>query len=179
MKKYPDIINIFKKHGCADHKFIKPKSIVVSQWVRMKCMFGCKGFGKSLSCPPNTPSIPECREFFSEFKDAVMFRFTTKVDKPEDRKPWSEKINEDLLTVEREVFLLGYYKTFMLLINECRRCVKCSGKKELCAHPNKLRPMPEAMGVDLFATARNNGYPIEVLKDYDESMNRYAILMVQ
>jgi len=35
------------------------------------------------------------------------------------------------------------------------------------------------MGVDLFSTVRNCGYPIELLKDYSEEMNRYAILLVE
>jgi len=32
---------LFAKSGYEDFKWIKPKEIVVSQWVRMKCMFGC------------------------------------------------------------------------------------------------------------------------------------------
>jgi len=29
---------------------IPSESIVVSQWVRFKCRYGCKGYGKHLSC---------------------------------------------------------------------------------------------------------------------------------
>ncbi|HOT74742.1 MAG TPA: DUF2284 domain-containing protein [Candidatus Wallbacteria bacterium] len=179
MNKYANIEEIFKKFECPDYKFIRSSDIVVSQWVRMKCMFGCSGFGKSLSCPPNVPSIAECREFFKEFEEAVLFHFTMKVIKPEDRKLLSDKINGDLLNVEREVFLSGLYRAFMLPVNECHRCVKCCGKKESCPHSEKVRPMPEAMGVDLFATANRAGYPVKVLKNYDETMNRYAILMLE
>lgn len=32
--------SIFKKYGFDDFKWINPKDVVVSQWVRMKCMFG-------------------------------------------------------------------------------------------------------------------------------------------
>jgi hypothetical protein len=35
------------------------------------------------------------------------------------------------------------------------------------------------MAVDVFSTARAAGYPIEVLSDYDQTMNRYAILLVR
>lgn len=36
--------------------------------------------------------------------------------------------------------------------------------------------MPEALAVDVFSTVRQVGYPIEVLTDYSEAMNRYAFL---
>jgi len=35
------------------------------------------------------------------------------------------------------------------------------------------------MAIDVFATVRKLGYPIEVLKDYSEEMNRYAILLIE
>jgi len=33
--------------------------------------------------------------------------------------------------------------------------------------------------VDVFATARQCGYPIEVLSDYAQAMNRYAFLLIE
>jgi hypothetical protein len=41
------------------------------------------------------------------------------------------------------------------------------------------RPTIEAFTVDVFSTARNVGYPIQVLTDPTVTMNRYAILMVE
>jgi hypothetical protein len=35
------------------------------------------------------------------------------------------------------------------------------------------------MAVDVYATVRQYGYPIEVLKDYGQPMNRYAFLMIE
>jgi len=35
------------------------------------------------------------------------------------------------------------------------------------------------MAVDVFTTVRNIGYPIEVLYDYSQEMNRYAFLLIQ
>ena len=35
------------------------------------------------------------------------------------------------------------------------------------------------MGIDVYATARDIGYPIQVLRDYKETMNRYAFLMIE
>ena len=36
-----------------------------------------------------------------------------------------------------------------------------------------------SMAVDVYATVQQYGYHIEVLKDYDEPMDRYAFLLVE
>jgi hypothetical protein len=41
------------------------------------------------------------------------------------------------------------------------------------------RPTPEAFAVDVFSTVKEVGYPIEVLYDYSQKMNRYAFLMIE
>ncbi len=174
-----DLEKIFHKFELDDFKWIDASKIIVAHWVRMKCKFGCSNYGKSISCPPNTPSIPECKDFFNEYNSAVLFHFSISVDKPEDRHPWSKLMNEKLLKAEREVFLSGFHKAFVLPVNECSVCEECVDKREDCKLPKMLRPVPESMGVDLFATARGCGYPIEVLKEYSEEMNRYAILLVE
>ena len=48
-----------------------------------------------------------------------------------------------------------------------------------CRQPRVARPTPEAFAVDVFSTVRKLGYPIEVLADHRESMNRYAFLMIE
>ena len=40
--------------------------IVVSQWVRFKCRYGCKGYGKHFGCPPYAPSPDETRRMVNE-----------------------------------------------------------------------------------------------------------------
>jgi predicted metal-binding protein len=80
---------MFGKHGYEDYKWINPKGIVVAQWARMKCTFGCKDYGKCGTCPPNTPSVADCRDFFRGYKTGVVFHFTKRVDKPEDRFAWT------------------------------------------------------------------------------------------
>ncbi|NWG04946.1 MAG: DUF2284 domain-containing protein, partial [Syntrophaceae bacterium] len=108
-----ELEKMFKRHGYEDFKWIDPRGIVISQWARMKCMFGCKNYGKCGTCPPNTPSVAECKEFVRGYKTCVIFHFTKKVAKPEDRFDWTRKVNLKLLKLEREVFLSGYYKTFL------------------------------------------------------------------
>jgi hypothetical protein len=37
----------------------------------------------------------------------------------------------------------------------------------------------EALAVDVFSTVRKYGFPIEVLSDFSQAMNRYAFLLVE
>jgi predicted metal-binding protein len=170
---------LFVERGFADFKWTKPEQIVVAQWVRMKCTFGCPDYGKNATCPPNVPSVGECRQFFNEYNTGVIFHIEKQVEKPEDRKPWSAQVNQDLLKVEREVFLAGHPKAFLLAMDNCRLCTDCPGEREKCKHPRMARPAPEGMAVDVFSTVRQCGFPIEVLKDYAQTMNRYAFLLIE
>jgi predicted metal-binding protein len=174
-----DLEALFEKHGHTDFKWIDPKAIVVSQWVRMKCAFGCAEYGQNATCPPNVPTVSECRQFFDEYRTAAVFRFEKSVDKPEDRHAWSRGVNQGLAMLEREVFVAGYEKAFLLFMDSCSLCVDCPGTREECVNPRQARPSPESMAVDVFSTVRQLGYPIEVLSDYSQPMNRYAFLLVE
>ncbi len=176
--KHSELDQIFKRHGFDDYRWIKASAIEVANWVRFKCMFGCTSYGKKGTCPPQVPPVDECRAFFNEYTDAVLFHFVKKLEKPLDRIPWSKDLSQKLIKIEREVFWAGYYKAFMLFMDECRLCSDCTGTREGCIHKDDARPGPESLAVDVFSTVRNAGYPIEVLSSYDQEMNRYAILMI-
>jgi predicted metal-binding protein len=170
---------LFHRHGYADFKWIEPHNMVVAQWVRMKCVFGCAEYGRNAACPPNVPSVSECRQFFNEYGSGVIFHFEKRVERPEDRHAWTKEVNQGLVGLEREVFLLGYQKAFLLFMDSCNLCAECPGMREECRQPRMARPTPEAMGVDVFSTVRQHGYPIEVLRDYAQTMNRYAFLLIE
>jgi len=169
---------LFRKRGYRDFKWLDPKKIVVSQWVRMKCMFGCPEYGRGGCCPPQTPSVAECERFFREYSRAVVFRFEKKVDQPEDRHAWTRKVNAKLSKLEREVFVSGYERAFLLFMDTCHSCGECTGERVKCQAPRVARPAPEALAVDVYSTVRQLGYPVQVLADYSEAMNRYAFLLV-
>ena len=171
---------LFAKHGYADFRWIDPREIVVAQWVRMKCTFGCPEFGRNACCPPNVPPVAECRQFFNEYTRAVAFHFAKAVDAPEDRHEWTRGVNKNLVALERAVFLSGHQKAFLLFMDSCGLCgEECAGVREECKIPRSARPTPEAMAVDVFSTVRQIGYPIDVLADYRQSMNRYAFLLIE
>jgi len=170
---------LFQKHGYKDYQWIDPKKIIVSQWVRMKCMFGCGEYGRNASCPPNVPSVAECERFFHEYRMAAVFRFGKRVDKPEDRHQWSRKVNMKLLKLERAVFLSGFERAFLLFMDSCCICTDCTGERGQCKVPKSARPSPEAMAMDVFSTVKQYAFPIEVCTDYAQEMNRHAFLMIK
>lgn len=174
-----ELETLFKKHGYEDYRWIDPKHIVVAQWARMKCMFGCKNYGKCGTCPPNTPSVSESKEFIRGYRTCAVFHFTKRVARPEDRFAWTRKVNSKLLKLEREVFLSGYYKAFLLFMDSCNLCETCPGIRQLCKNPKMARPTPESMAMDVFATVGKIGYPINVLYDPSQEMNRYAFLFIE
>ncbi len=170
---------LIEKHGYSDYKWISPEEIVISQWVRMKCIYGCSEFGRTATCPPNVPSLSECERFFREYKEAVVFHFEKEVQKPEDRFAWTRKVNLKLLELEKAVFCAGFEKAFLLFTDSCNICKSCQARKEECTEPKLSRPTPEALGVDVYSTVRKVGYPIHVLSDYSQKMNRYAFLLIE
>lgn len=170
---------IFTERGCDDFKWMETRDIVVSHWVRMKCRFGCEDYGTRVVCPPNNPSVEECRSFFSEFDEAVIFHFGKYFENPEDRYDWVRKINGSLFEIERKVFFEGHHKAFVVYIGPCNICPDCVPGCSDCRYPRKARPSPEGLAVDVFTTARNCGYEIDTLTDYDQAMNRFGILLVE
>jgi predicted metal-binding protein len=179
MVEWKELEEIFHKHGLEDFKKLDPRRIIVSQWVRMKCIFGCPEYGRTASCPPHVPPVDECRLFFQDYIAAAVFHFQKSVEKPEDRFPWTKTVNRKLLEVEREVFLLGYEKAFLLFLDSCNLCPECAPSRDACKLPHLARPTPEALAVDVYATVRRLDYPIQVLREYDQPMDRYAFLLIE
>jgi len=170
---------LFKKYNFKDFKWIEPEKIMVNQWVRMKCIFGCPAYGKRSCCPPNSPSISECRNFFNEYREAVIFHIPKKLSNKDEFPGWSNEVNTNLSNMEREVFLSGYHKAFIFFMTPCSICKECKTTKSDCIDKYKSRPTPESFGIDVFGTARLYDFPIEVLTDYGQTMNRYAFLLVE
>jgi len=173
------IETIIRENGYDDFQWISGDDVVVAQWPRFKCMYGCPSYGKKGTCPPSVPSVAECRQFFNEYKQIAVIHLNKALDEPNDRKKWSKKNNLKLLNLEKAIFLAGYPKAFLLFMDECRACEECVAKRDECKHPQLARPCSEALGVDVFSTVKKLGFPIQVLKNVKEEMNRYSFLMVE
>ncbi len=164
--------------GFADFKWIDPQAIVVAYWVRMKCKFGCASYAKKATCPPNTPSVEDCQHFFEEYSRAIVLHFQMVAPDPAQRKTMNSRVNLELVKLENAIFMAGYPRAFMLLMAPCSICAECPPNRADCTKPEIARPTPEGMAIDVFTTVRKLGYPIDVLTDTSQAMNRYAFLMI-
>ncbi len=158
--------------GWTGAKVIEPSSIVTAEWVRMKCQFGCPGFGTSLCCPPRTPPPDVTRRVIDSYERAILLhRRSEKGERLRD-------LTRIIVHLEREIFLDGYYKTWSMGSGPCRLCKKCDTAGS-CQHGLEARPSMEACGIDVYKTARGNGFPIEVLRTPDEKRNFFGVILVE
>ena len=178
MAKKEELEDLFARHGSTDFKWLKSKDVKTAQWVRLRCMFGCPAHGVKATCPPNVPSIEQCREIFSEYEDSDL-PFPKGLPGPGRARPLGQGNQTKAPEAGREVFLSGYYKVFLISFGFCDECEECVGNLMECKNKRSARPGADAMGIDVYATARGAGYPIKVLRDYNETMNRYAFLLVE
>lgn len=178
MKSKTVIETILTRQGFSDFKWINPKEIVVAQWVRVKCTFGCGDYGLG-TCPPNTPSVSECERFFKEYDNGLIIRLNKFADKNAYPSDWSKEMTNKLLDIEREIFLSGYQKTFLLNQTCCNLCKDCTGNRINCKDKTRSRPSPESFAVDVYQTVRNAGLEINVVAVNPADINRIAILLIE
>ena len=89
--------------------------------------------------------------------------------------PTPEETQRVLDCYERGILL--HFKAFGYGAGPCFLCEKCN--LQSCVHAYEARPAMEACGIDVFATVRANGYPIEVVTDRECDQNHYALLLVE
>jgi predicted metal-binding protein len=198
MIKYPESIISELKAVHEDLRLIPAEIIVVSDWVRLKCRYGCDNYGKHLGCPPFSPTPDETRAVLSEYRYAALASFKVSADPKamgkQSRRALSSsavKMQKIMAELERTAFLAGCYKAFSMSAMPCSLCETCvieeMHKKDQAVFPldgikcrNKeiMRPSMEACGIDVFKTVRNVGCRPEVLKDTKEDVELYGLILL-
>ena len=92
---------------------------------------------------------------------------------PEEQKDF---INE-VLKMEKKLFLKNYHKVFTLLPGPCPSCSECSFP-EGCDFPGKSRPCACSFGIDWFATLGKLGIEMSIL-DEPKEFTTYAIILLE
>jgi len=163
----------------AEAKAVHPSSVVTAPWVRWKCQFGCPGFGRGYCCPPDTPSPEETRKVLDSYNRAVLFHIRAEKGVEKNRKTSLQEFFRSLVALEGDMFKDGFYKAFVLVAGPCRLCRECNKRKgEPCNFGSEARPSMEASGIDVYQTARNNGFFIQPLRKKGETQNNYCLLLV-
>jgi predicted metal-binding protein len=138
-----------RKGGVIEACIIPPSQVETAEWVRLKCQFGCGGFGQCLVCR------------------AVLLHCEPEAD-----------VKAIVAELERDIFLAGYWKAFGLGAGPCYFCRSCPVDEQECRYPERARPSMEACGIDVFSTVKKFGFPIEVVRTTRQCPNYYGLLLV-
>lgn len=194
MKTEPDLTKFgFLKElamelGASAAKVIPANEIVVENRVVLKCRVGCKHYGKTLMCPPHSPSVDEFRKVLSEYKYALVLKFKSKINvSPEIAKLLSKNENDSSLTKEMREKIIAFWdswkkeklkllkmvrdleKTAMnkghslalgFTTGSCLLCDKCNLEQKVCIHPTEARYTAQSVGVNIQQTLENANMPI-------------------
>jgi len=189
--------------GASDAKVIPTNKIVVEDRVVLKCKVGCSNYGKTLACPPYTPSAEEFRKIVGEYSYALFMKFTSKAEAdpelqrslsksdtsglPKDIKEkadrfwaaWKKDKAEMLCSVvklEKEAMSKGYSLAISFVSGSCQLCDKCQTETRICVHPEQARPSEDAVGVNVRKTAENAG--IEFIFPFPKNPESFALLLI-
>jgi predicted metal-binding protein len=165
--------------GASEAKPIKAEGIVVSDWVRLKCQYGCDSYGKSLTCPPYSPTPEQFRKVLKCYHWAILLKFEPKgPEQDRNNRRTDRKNRHGIVTrLEREIFLSGYHSAFGLVAGPCSYCEECNLKE--CVNPDLARPSMESCGIDVFSTVRKADFNLNVLKSRDEKPTYFSLLLIQ
>ena len=155
--------------GATDALLIKASSVKTAAWVREKCQFGCSGFGECLTCPPYSPYPHETQRVLDSYEKALLIHCASNCEKD---------ISDIAMKVEKAAFLAGFYKAWAMGAGPCRLCGTCSLKRG-CRHPEEARPSMEACGIDVYSTARTNGFSINVVTSPKDKANYFSLVLIE
>lgn len=164
-----DYIDLALSLGAADAVIFDINDIEFDSRTLIKCMFGCKDWGKGNTCPSRKNSLKpwEYETIFKKYTWGVIIHSTDK------------KISQDVsFEIERQAFMEGNYFAFSL--SDCAICSECAGcRGKDCVAPQKARPAFHSVGIDVFKTVRKFDLPISTLKEKGEVQNWYSAVFIE
>jgi len=162
--------------GACKAEIISTENVVVGNWVRLKCQYGCGVYGECLTCPPYSPTPDYTKKMMGEYSKGLLMQIEniSSMNWPS----LGSKLRKIVADLEREIFLDGYHKAFGLAAGPCRFCKTCDTSNH-CKHPYIARPSMEACGIDVYQTARNCGFELEVVKTEDSPYSYVALILIE
>ncbi len=170
MGEFSRYADMARQMGAADAVEFKLEDIRFDPRTLLKCMYGCADWGRNHTCPsrPGNPTMAEYRDMFSRYRGGVIIHAHD--------KRLSQQISYAL---EGTAFRDGHYFAFSL--SDCSLCSECAAVCDApCRFVRKARPAFHSVGIDVFATVRALGLPINTLTDPDnEQQNWYSAVFVE
>lgn len=176
------ILTLCQHHGIEGVHLINTSQIIVAQWVRLKCRYGCDHYNTNWRCIPATVTVKEAREILREYKSALLL--CGEADHPHFYQDNSKKRRRQVqfwkgtVATERELFLLGHHKAFGLTSESCALCKKCV-YPENCLFPKEKRPSVESFSIDIFQTLNRIGKEAKVAQKIEDHYNHYSIILLE
>ena len=203
-EKFEFLVKLAFENGAADAKIIPTNKVVVEDRVVLKCKVGCNRYGKTLACPPFTPSAEEFRKIVGEYSFAMFMKFKSeaeanpevlknlmvaetdptvpKATKEKAAKFWADwkgdkrKMLQSVVDLEKAAMNEGYTLAIAFVSGHCQLCEKCNIETKICACPNLARWSEDAVGVNVKKTAANAG--IEVTFPFAKTPESFALLLI-
>lgn len=203
-EKFQFLVKLALENGAADAKIIPANKVVVEDRVALKCKVGCNHYGKTLACPPYTPSAEEFRKIVSEYSYALFMKFKSKAEAdpevlkklmvaetdptvPKEIKEkaaqfwqaWKDdkrKMLQSVVDLEKAAMSKGYSLAIAFVSGHCQLCEKCNTETRICVHPNLARWSEDAVGVNVKKTAKNAG--IQVSFPFEKNPESFALLLI-
>jgi len=164
-----------EKSGATYTAVIPASKVVTADWVRLKCQYGCDAYGTRLTCPPYSPPPSVTRGMLRHFDRGIFAAF--RVSGTESERSMRRTMRKSLAAVERDLFLDGYYSAFAMAFGPCNLCRPCHLDGD-CRYAELARPSMEACGIDVYATARNAGFPLTVVRSHDQGCVMCGLVLV-
>ena len=101
--KMEELLNKALELGAEKAKSIDPATVVVEEWVRWKCQFGCPLYDKDGSHPPCAPDAASTKKVLKEYGKVILMN-----------GPKGKALTEAVVRLEGEAYNMGYYKAFAL-----------------------------------------------------------------
>lgn len=177
-----DLEKKVKPYGFTKIIPFESKAIKIADWVHQKCLYGCRRYNTNWCCPPATPDPDRVRKILQEYslalllvdkKSCIEFYRDNYTKRTQQVQHWKGAIS-----LERILFLEGYYKAFSIIGVNCVLCKKCA-YPENCHFPQEKRPSVESYSIDLIGTLQKIGVQTQVAKNKAKPFNSYSIVLVQ
>ncbi len=153
-----------REFGAVDVAFLPASEVVVANWVRLKCQFGCPDYGRYRTCPPYTPDAERMAKILGEYNKVMLIK-----------APGHNEATSVVLRLMSWLYSKNEFKAFPLGSGRCRLCDECD--LENCRFPNKAYPSMEACSIDVFETIRRVGWSGEETTVEGEHMHYGALLL--
>lgn len=153
--------------GADDARLVAPGGVFCAEWVRLKCQYGCDGYGACHTCPPLSPTPAQTRRILDEYAHLLLVHCTRR-----------RVVSRLVVTLEREIFLDDHPKAFAWVAGPCTLCRTCDTSAS-CQHTDCARPSMEASGIDVYSTARKAGFPIHVVRHERDRQSYFGLVAIE